>query len=69
MNAQMDEQMIEWMIGYENFFLWIFLLLLLLEISFGPKCCNNLAALEQIILFLEILKFKKKKKHSRRTQY
>ncbi len=40
------------------------------RISVGPKCCNNLAALEQIILFLEMLKFKKKKKkHSQRTQY
>jgi len=44
------------------------------RISVGPKCCNNLAALEQIIFILEMLKFinlkfKKKKKHSQRTQY
>jgi len=43
------------------------------RISVGPKCCNNLAALEQIILFLEMLKFinfkflKKKKHFSKNT--
>jgi len=53
---RMDEQMIEWMIGYENFFSLDFSFATFVRINVGPKCCNNLAALEQIILFLEILK-------------
>jgi hypothetical protein len=56
MNARMDEQMIEWMIGYENFFSLDFSFATFVRINVGPKCCNNLAALEQIILFLEMLK-------------
>jgi len=39
MNAQMDERMIEWMNGYENFFFGFFLLLLLLESLIG--CMNE----------------------------
>jgi hypothetical protein len=46
MNAQMDEQMIEWMIGYEKLFLLDFSFATFVRISVGPKCCNNLAALE-----------------------